>query len=140
MYGVLDRCRWAHGVAHHIAAGTHGAKTAVADIGNDFFQAAFKHAVELNSLAVGQTHVAKGLLAKVVMDEPLLGCDTAAGHLAADHETPGFVELGLGAFGADIAVILLVGAVVFEQDVGVLRDVRGAGISELLGQMATEAG
>jgi hypothetical protein len=29
--------------------------------------------------------------------------------------------------------------VVLEQDVGLLRDVRGAGVSEILGQLATEA-
>jgi hypothetical protein len=66
----------------------------------------------------------KGLRAEVVMDEPLLRGDAAAGHLAADHEAPGLFELGLGALGAHVAVVLLVGTVVLEQDVRVLRDVR----------------
>jgi hypothetical protein len=130
MHGVLDRSGGAHGVAHDIAAGTHGAETAVADVVDDFFHAAFEHAVELDALAVGEAHVAEGLGAKVVVDHPLLGGDASAGHLAADHEAPGLFELGLGALGAHIAVILLVGAVVLDEDVAVLRDVRGAGVSE----------
>ena len=51
------------------------------------------------------------------MDEVLLRGDPAARHLAADHEGPGLVELLLAQLGALIAVVLLVGAVEFEQDV-----------------------
>jgi hypothetical protein len=130
MDGVFYRRGGAHGVAHDIAAGTHGAEAALADIVDDFFQAAFEHAVELDALAVGQAHVAAGFRAKIVVDEPLRGGDAAAGHLAADHEAPGFFELGLGALGAHVAVVLLVGAVVLEENVRVLRDVWGAGVSE----------
>ena len=44
------------------------------------------------------------------------------------------------AFFAYVAVVLLVGPVVLHEDVAVLRDARGAGISEKLGELATEAG
>ena len=60
MHGILDRRCRAHGVAHHITAGSHGAQAAVAYIRNDFLQTAFKYAVELNALTVGQAHVAEG--------------------------------------------------------------------------------
>ena len=140
MHGVLDRRGRAHGVAHDIAAGAHRREAAVADIADDFLHAAFEHAVELDALAVGEAHVAHRFGAKGVVDHPLLGGDAAAGHFAADHEAPGLVLLFLGKLGTQVAVILLVGAVVLHEDVAVLRDARGAGISEKLGKLATEAG
>lgn len=115
--GVLDRCRRAHGIADDIAAGTHGAKAAMADVVDDFFEAAFEHAMELDALTIGQAHVAHGLGAKLVMDEPLFGADSPAGHFAADHEAPSLVELGFIALGSLIAVVLLITAMKFEQHV-----------------------
>ena len=61
MHGVLDRSGGAHGVADHVAAGSHGGEAAVADVVNHFLQAALEHAVELNALAVGEAEVAHGL-------------------------------------------------------------------------------
>ena len=73
------------------------------------------------------------------MDEPLLGADAAAGHLAADHEAPGLVLAFLRALRAQVAVVLLVAAVELEQDVRVLGNVAERGVRELFGDLAAEA-
>ena len=112
----------------------------MADVADDFLHAAFEHAVELDALAVREAHVAHGFGAKGIVDHPLLGGDASAGHFAADHKAPGLFLLLFGKLGTQVAVILLVGAVVLHEDVAVLRDARGAGISEKLGKLATEAG
>ena len=107
---------------------------------DDLFQATFEYAMQLDSLTVGQTHVAEGFGAKVIMDHPLLRGDTTAWHFAADHEAPGFVLFLFRQLSAAVTVVLLVGTVVFQKNVTVLRNVRGAGVSKLLGELTTETG
>ena len=137
--GVFDGGGGAHGVADDVAAGTHGGEAGVADVVNDFFETAFEDAVELDALAVGEAHVAHGFIAEVIMDEPLFGGDASAGHFGADHEAPSFFLFGFDEGSALVAVVLLVGAVVFEKDVGVVGDAGGAGVGEEFGELAAEA-
>jgi len=112
----------------------------VADVVDDLLETALEHAVKLDALTVGQAHVAHGLGAQVVMDQPLRRGDASAGHLAADHEAPVLFQFLLAALRAHIAVVLLIGAVVLEQDVAVLGDVGAAGVGKLLGQLAAQPG
>ncbi len=95
--------------------------------------------MELDTLAVGEAHVSKCLGAKIIVNEPLFCTDAAARHFAPDHETPRFLELRLRALGADVAVILLIRAMVLKEDIRVVRDVRGASICKQFSELATEA-
>ncbi len=102
-------------------------------------QVALEDAMELDALAGGEADGAGGLGAQIVMDEPLGGRDAASGHLAADHEAPGLFLFLLGELGAQIPVILLVAAVVLEQDVVRFFEMGDGGISQRLGDGAAEA-
>ena len=73
------------------------------------------------------------------MDHVLLGGDASARHLAADHEGPVFIQFSLGALGAHVTVVLLVAAVEFEQDIGVIWHMGQGCVSELLDEQATKA-
>ena len=128
--GVFNGASRAHGVADDVSAGAHGGETTVADIVDDFFESAFEHAMQLNALTIGEAHVAHGFFTEVIVDEPLLRGDASTGHFRADHEAPGFFLFGFDEGRALVAIILLIGAVVLEQNVHVLRDVRSAGVSK----------
>ena len=137
--GILDWSGGGHGIAHHVAAGSHGGQAAAADAGDDCFEVAFEHAVELDSLTVSKADGAFGKHAQIVMDEPLAGGDAAARHFGADHEGPCFVLLFLGQGGTFIAVVLLIGAVKFEKHVFGIPDMGQGGVGEVFGDDTPEA-
>ena len=136
---VLEGGGGGHGIADDVAAGAHGGEAAAADAGDDGLEVAFEDAVELDALAVGEAEGAFGEDAEVVVDEPLLGGDAAAGHFGADHEAPGLFLFFLVAGGAEVAVVLLVAAVELEEDVFGVLDVGQGGVGEVFGEVAAEA-
>ena len=85
-----------------------------------------QHAVQLQALAGGDAE--RGVadfVAQIELGQQLIARESAAGDGGADHEA---VELGLGravdaGFGAALAVVLLVGAVVLQQLRAGLADV-----------------
>ena len=118
---------------------SHGGETAVADPGDDRLQVPLEHAVELDALTVGQAQRALRQDAEIVMDQPLLGGNPAAGHFGAHHERPGLFLLFLGKGGPEVPVVLLVGAVEFEQDVFGFVHMGERGVGEVFRDVAAKA-
>ncbi len=108
---VFERLRRTHNVAFDVAAGGEGGKLGFVNAANGFFEVRLEDAVELEPLAGGNAQSGvSDLVAKVEFSEQLGAVEFAAGNGRADHEAEGLAfDLAV------VAVVLLVGAVVFEQ-------------------------
>ena len=105
-----------HDVAFDIAAGAQRAQQTGVDPRNGFLQIAFQDAMKLNPLARRETKGAVGISAgQLVHGEILLGGEPAAGNFATHHEHVVLAHAVLLAVLAGVAILLLVGAVEFEQ-------------------------
>ncbi len=77
-------------------------------------------------------------LASRSVSQPLGGRGHAARHPDADHERVGLFQLVLAALGAQVTVVLLIGAVELEQLLVVLRHRAGGTVRESLRDRAAE--
>ena len=94
--------------------------------------------MKLDALTIRETQRAFAAAAEFVMDEPLLRGDAPARHFAADHEAPRLVELFLRARGAEVTVVLLIGAVEFKQHVLRFLHMRERRIGKGFGNVAAQ--
>ena len=133
--------RCAHHVSLHIAAGGECCELDIVNSPDGLLEVLLQHAVELQALAGGdaERRVAD-FVAQVELGQQLIAGDAAAGDGCTDHET---VELGLAAcaiaasFGAALAVVLLVGAVMLQQVRIVFAD-KLVAVAQLFGDVAGE--
>jgi len=137
--GGLPGVRVGHDVAIHVAAGRDAVEDGVVDALHGRFEDVLGDEVELEGLAGGQLDVVAAVLVGQRVDlEPLLRGADAAGDADADHEDEGFFEASLLAFGALVAVVLLVDAVEFRDGRVVVGDGAGRAVLEAGGQRAAE--
>ena len=137
---AVVRARRAHDVALHVAAGGQRGELHFVDPPDGVLEILLQHAVQLQALPRrdAQRGVAD-LVAQIELGQQLVAGEPAAGDGGADHEA---VELGLGravdaGFGAALAVVLLVRAVMLEQLRAGLADELVA-VEQLLGDRAAE--
>ena len=104
------------------------------------FDVAFQNAVKLESLAVGDANatVQRALLRELVDAQPLLRADDAARQAAAQHHGVARLQLLLGAFSANIAVILLIHAVKTDQQEVVAVEAAGQAVVQIFGDGAAQ--
>ena len=127
VHGVaVVRAGRAHDVSLHVAARGQRRELHFVDSADRLLEIRLQHAVQLQALPRGDAE--RGVadfVAQIELGQQLIAGEPAAGDGGADHEA---VELGLGGgavaagFGAALAVVLLVGAVVLEQLGAVLAD------------------
>ena len=137
---VLDRRGGGDDIADDVAAAGHGGQQHPVDLADGLAQVALQDAVELEGLARGdaQRAVAEAV-GQLVEAEVLLGGDDARGDAGPDHEVPLLVVAGLLEGGGGVTVVLLVGAVEFEQGVGGVAYADGGVVGQLGGDGAAEA-
>ncbi len=125
-----------HDVAVDVAAGGEGVEQGVVDLLDAGLEVGLEDAVKLEGLAGGELDGAVGVLVGDAVNlEPLGGGADATGNADADHEDEGFFELLLAALVTEVAVVLLVGAVEFEQ----LGVVLGNGARGSVGQAGEDS-
>ena len=106
----------AHHVAVHVSASRDGIHRRLIDLRNRALEVRLDDAVELERLARGQLNRAvRELRGEAIRFQPLLRGGDTARHADADHEGIRLVELVLTAIRAQVAIVLLVGAVEFQQ-------------------------
>lgn len=131
------------GVAHHVAvdvaAGSDGVHGGFVDRLDHFFQVGLDDAVDLEGLAGGNFDGAVSEVVGDVIDgDPLGRGGDAARDADARHERVGFFEAVFAAIGAEFAVILLVGAVEFDQLLIIFAEGAGGEVFEAFGESSTE--
>ena len=133
------RVRIAHHVAIHITAGGDGVHRGLIDLFDRALEVALDDAVKLEGLTRGELDRAVGKLRRhAVGFKPLLRSGNTARHADADHERVGLVELVLAAVGAQVAIVLLISAVEFQQLLIILRHRSSRHIRKPFGNRATE--
>ena len=135
----LVRVRVAHDVAVDVATSRDGVHQRVVDLANGELEIFLDDTVQLKCLPRSELERAVGVVgAKRVHVQPLLRGAGPAGQTHAGHEGIRRLELGLAAFAADVAIVLLVNAM----ELGELRVVRrqrtGRLIKQPLGNRATQ--
>ena len=137
---AVVRAGRAHDVALHVAAGGQRGKLHFVDPPDGLLEILFQDAVELQALPGGdaQRGVAD-FVAEIELGQQLVAGDPAAGDGGADHEA---VELGLGraidaGFGAALAVVLLIRAVMLEKLGAVFAD-EVVAVAQLFGDRAAK--
>ena len=125
--------RAAHHVALDVAAGGQRGELDLVDAADRLLQVVFQNAVQLQPLTAGdaQRGVAD-FVAQIQFGQKLIARQFAAGNPGADHERIGFGRLSFVPLdpsgGARVAVVLLVGAVVFQElDAGFAERIGVAG-------------
>ena len=97
--------------------------------------------MELHGLARGDAQAALGEIVRhAVQLQPLRGRQHAAGRAGADHEAVGGLELGDAALLAEVTVVLLVAAVVLDEDLVIVAQRAGDRIGEAGLERAAQAG
>ncbi len=129
---------------HHVAVDVAARGQCVDQRGVDRLhgglELALDHPVELECLAGGDAHRVIGVVGgDRVQLQPLLRGDHAAGRARADHELVGRFELLPAALVAQVAVVLLVTAVVLDQGGVVLAQRSGERIGQALQQLPAQA-
>ena len=113
-------------VAVDVAAGGDGIQHVVVQALHQRLQVALHNAVELHGFPRRQPDGAVGAFPRQLLDaEPLLRRQDAGGDPHPRHEDEGFFHALLAAFGAQVAVVLLVDAVEFRQLLIVVRQRAG---------------
>ena len=135
----LVRVRVAHDVAIDVAARRHGVQERRVDRLHAALEVALDHAVELERLARGEPQRAVGVVGRdPVHREPLGGRAHAAGHAHPDHERIRLLHLLLAPLGAQVAVVLQIGAVELGQLGVVLGDRAGLGLGQAIRDAAAQ--
>ena len=120
----------AHDVTIDVAAGGDGIEHRIVNRLHRQFQVRFDHTVQLHGLPRGQPHGAVAVIARHLIErQPLLRREHAAGNADADHEGKGLFHFLARALGPQVAVVLQIHAVEFDQLLVVLGD----GSGDLLG-------
>src|SRR5439155_20165679 len=116
-----------------VATGPERGDERAVDLGDRALQVAFVYVVQLEALTGGGAQrVVRVPTRYLVEGQVLVGGENPARDLGADHHDPLFVPTLLAGAGAQIAVILLVDAMEFEDLVLVLGEVRGVALQRLL--------
>ena len=141
--GGMDVGEMRVGIAHHIAihvtAGGDRVHGGLIDFLDGAFQVRLDHAVELKGLAGGELEIVVAVFfAKSIGGEPLSRGGNTTRHADADHEGISFFQAVLAAIGTEIAIVLHIGTVEFDELLAVFRDRTGGDIRELLGERAAE--
>src|SRR5690606_13434448 len=93
----------------------------------------FEHAMPLEGLARRDAQApGRPSRCDMIKRQPLIGGDDPAGQAGADHEGIGGLELAFAPVLADVAVILLIASVEFQQLVVVVADRSGYGVCKSL--------
>ena len=130
--GVGGRGRGEHIAVHVAARGERGEQRFVDGL-DDRAQVGLEDAVELDGLARGDAHRVIAVAGRQIVEHaPLIGRHHAAGNAAADHHDVFLAGL------AQVAVILLVGAVKLQELVVVLGKMIGARVVQRRGDGARE--
>jgi hypothetical protein len=124
-----------HGVADNVPAGAFGRKSTLIDPADAIFERAKQHTVHLNTLAIGQSNAAiADLIGHAIMGEVLLNAQLASGDFAPHHEGPSFLQARFFALGPQVAIILLISPVEFQQGgivIGKVGSTFGEGLCDL---------
>ena len=127
-------------VAVDVAAGGQRVHQLRVDGLHGGLELALDDAVELERLARGDAQAALGVGGgDGVQAQPLRRRDHAAGRAGADHEAVVGLEPGLAALVAQVAVVLLVAAVVLDQHLVGVGQRTGDGVGQALQQRAAQA-
>lgn len=129
-----------HDVAVDVAAGGEGREFNAVDFANGIAEVGLENSVKLQSLSAGDPECAIGeLVAEVEFGKELCGSESAAGDACADHAAVLLTErFAVVRFGfAGIAVVLEIGAVMFEDGGGVVGEF-GAIVGKFFDEGAAE--
>ena len=137
---ITNWSRAGHDVAVHVTTGSKGGQLDAVDFPDTLSQIFFQNAMQLKSLAAGNSQCAIcQLFAEIQLCKELFGGDTPARDPRAYHAAV-LLALCLTVFVlclARIAVVLKVGAVVLQQRGGVIRELRLV-VDDFLGQCAAK--
>ena len=135
----LVRVRVAHDVAVDVATSRDGIHQRIVDLADGELEIFLDDAVQLKRLSRGQLERAVGVVAaKRIHVQPLLRGADPAGQTDTGHEGIRRLELGLAAFSADVAVVLLVNAMKLGELRVVRRQRTGRVIKQPLGNGAAQ--
>ncbi len=130
---IVNRRGAAQDVALHVAAGCQGREQRLVDLSNRRGQVALQDAVELELLAGRDPHRAVAERpGQLVARQELIGRQLPAHNPHPHHQLVGFLLLFALQPGAQVAVVLLVGAVELEDGRGVVAEMVQA-VVDLLG-------
>ena len=133
------RVRVAHDVAVHITAGGDGVHRGLVDLFDRALEVALDDTVKLKGLTRGELDGAIGKLRRHAVGlKPLRRRGNTARHADADHEGVSLVELVLAAVGTQVAIVLLISAVEFQQLLIILGHRTGRHVRKPLGNRAAE--
>ena len=139
MRARLIRVGIAHDVAVDVAAGGDRIEKRGVDRTHGRLQVRLDDAVQLHRLPRGQPHRPVGIGARHLVDrQPLRRREHAAGNAHAQHKGEGFLHALLGALGAQVAVVLQVEAVEFDELLVVLHDRAGNILAQALLKRAAQ--
>ena len=136
--GIANRSRVGGQIADHVAAGAQSGKQRGVDVGDGGLEVGLDDTVKLEALPGGDPQAAIGVsTGQRIHGQVLVGGQPSSGNLHADHALILFLEPALLALRRRVPVVLLVGAVEFQNLVIRLR--KGGGlIGQILDDRAAE--